>query len=100
MIRMAHMFALPLRPRIAGRFSPGPSATLADCVSGLAVAGCPAGLPLYVQAILQCPDDLRAAAPAHTPGTHRGLLGLYLVSLYRDHESAKPAQMPEQFSGQ
>eukprot|EP00959_Pyramimonas_sp_CCMP1952_P455715 9471989-Pyramimonas_sp.AAC.1 len=38
---MARMFAMLLNPRIAGRFSPDPSATLAAHVSSLAMAVSP-----------------------------------------------------------
>eukprot|EP00959_Pyramimonas_sp_CCMP1952_P125807 2630889-Pyramimonas_sp.AAC.1 len=71
---MARMFATIVRPKIVGKFSPGLSAALAEWASTLAMACCPAGLPLYAQAILQCPDDLHTAAPSPTQVTHGGLL--------------------------
>eukprot|EP00959_Pyramimonas_sp_CCMP1952_P086240 1803691-Pyramimonas_sp.AAC.1 len=63
------MLDMLLRPRMAGRFSPEPPATLAEYVSGLGVAGCPAGPPLSAHAILQCKDLSQIAAPCPTPDT-------------------------------
>eukprot|EP00959_Pyramimonas_sp_CCMP1952_P108360 2265712-Pyramimonas_sp.AAC.1 len=66
---MALALDMLLRPKIAGKFPPEPSATFAECVSSLGTAGCPAESPLPLHAILQCRDLSRIAAPCPAPDT-------------------------------
>eukprot|EP00959_Pyramimonas_sp_CCMP1952_P421492 8830022-Pyramimonas_sp.AAC.1 len=68
-IRIARMLDMLRRPRIAGRFSSEPSATLAECAPSLAREGFPAESPLSLHAILQCSDSSQVAAPCPAPDT-------------------------------
>eukprot|EP00959_Pyramimonas_sp_CCMP1952_P088717 1856352-Pyramimonas_sp.AAC.1 len=68
-IRIVIMSDILLRPMIAGRFSPEPSATLAEWISSLGTAGAPAGSRFFLRATLQCKDLSHTAAPCPTPDT-------------------------------
>eukprot|EP00959_Pyramimonas_sp_CCMP1952_P007476 156464-Pyramimonas_sp.AAC.1 len=77
--RMARTLAMLSNPKIAGKFSPDPSATLAESASSFSMAGFPARFPLHAQAILKCPDVLHTAAPATTQVTYNGLLRFHML---------------------
>eukprot|EP00959_Pyramimonas_sp_CCMP1952_P432808 9063744-Pyramimonas_sp.AAC.1 len=64
---MAPMLDILLRPRMAGRFAPESSATLAEYVSSLDMAGFPAGSPFTLRAILQRKDSSQTTAPCPAP---------------------------------
>eukprot|EP00959_Pyramimonas_sp_CCMP1952_P186419 3898272-Pyramimonas_sp.AAC.1 len=61
---MALMLDMLLSPRMAGRFSPEPSATFAEYAPSLGTAGCPAGSPHFLACNLA----------AHGYITHRGAM--------------------------
>eukprot|EP00959_Pyramimonas_sp_CCMP1952_P034114 715071-Pyramimonas_sp.AAC.1 len=78
-IRIARVLDMLIRPRIAGRFSSEPSATLAVDVSSLARAGSPAGSPLSLQATLQRNDLSQMAAPCPAQDAYNLFVRLSLL---------------------